>query len=90
MLLQLHGQVEGRLAAEGGKDGVWPLDFDHLLQRLPGERLDVGAVGRAWIGHDRGRVRVHEHHPIAILAEGFAGLSAGIVELAGLADDDRA
>ena len=52
-------------------------------------RLDVGDVGRLRVGHDRGRVRVDQDHPIAFLAQRLAGLRAGIVELAGLADDDR-
>ena len=53
---QLQSEIEGRLAAERGEHGVGLLHLDHLLQHLPGERLDVGAVGRARIGHDRGRV----------------------------------
>ena len=54
------------------------------------ERLDVGAVGDFRIGHDRGRVGVHQHDLVAVGAQRLAGLRAGIVEFAGLADDDRA
>ena len=36
------------------------------------------------------RIGIHQHHPVALLAQRLAGLRAGIVELAGLADDDRA
>jgi hypothetical protein len=88
--VEFHREVEGRLAAERGEHGVGLLDLDHLLEHLPGERLDVGAVGRARIGHDRGRVRIHQHDAVAVLAKRLAGLGARIVELAGLSDDDRA
>ena len=44
----------------------------------------------AGIGHDRGRVRVDQHDLVALFAQGLAGLRAGVVELAGLPDDDRA
>ena len=53
------------------------------------ERLDVGGVGHARVGHDRGRVGVDQHDLVAERAQGLAGLGAGVVELAGLADDDR-
>ena len=35
-------------------------------------------------------IGVDEHDAVAFLLEGFAGLRAGIIELARLADDDRA
>ena len=54
------------------------------------ERLDVGGVGELGVGHDRRRVRVGEDHAVALLAQHPAGLRARVVELAGLADDDRA
>ena len=54
------------------------------------ERLDVGGVGELGVGHDRRRVRVGEDDAVALLAEDLAGLGAGVVELAGLPDDDRA
>ena len=56
---------------------------------LDAERLDVGPVGQVRIGHDGGRIRIDQHHFIAVRAQRFAGLRAGIIELAGLADDDR-
>ena len=57
---------------------------------LPGDRLDVGDVGHLRVGHDRRRVGVDQDDPVALFAQRLAGLGAGIVELAGLADDDRA
>src|SRR5699024_10061052 len=47
-------------------------------------------VGEPRGGHDRGRVGVDEDDPQALLAQHPAGLGAGVVELRGLADHDRA
>ena len=58
--------------------------------QIGGERLDVGAVGQLRVGHDRRRVAVDEHDLEPLGAQRLAGLGAGVVELAGLADDDRA
>ena len=62
---------------------------DHLLDELRGDRLDVGRVGELRVGHDRRRVGVDQDDPDALGLEHPAGLGAGVVELAGLADDDR-
>ena len=53
------------------------------------ERLDVRRVGELRVRHDRGGVRVDEDDPVALAPEDPAGLRPGVVELAGLADDDR-
>src|SRR5207253_744032 len=42
------------------------------------------------IGHDGGRVGVHQNDAVTLFAQGFTRLGAGVVELAGLADHDRA
>ena len=39
------------------------------------------------IGHDGGRIGVDQNYFIAQFPQGLAGLGAGIVEFAGLADD---
>ncbi len=83
-----HGQVEGRLAAERRQQGVGALALDDRLEHRRVERLDVGAVGRGGVGHDRRRVGVDEDDPVALLAQHPAGLGARVVELARLADDD--
>ena len=63
---------------------------DDLLDQVGGERLDVGGVGQLGVGHDRGRVGVDQHHAVALAAQHLAGLHAGVVELAALADGDGA
>ncbi len=82
------GGVEAGLAAQGGEQGIRPLPLDDLHDHLRGDGLDVGAVGHLRVGHDGGRVAVDQDHLVALFPEGLAGLGAGIVELAGLTDDD--
>ncbi|MDQ0953966.1 hypothetical protein QFZ24_007889 [Streptomyces phaeochromogenes] len=90
--LLVHGDrgVEGGLPAERRQQGVRPLLGDDLLDELRGDRLDVRRVGDLRVGHDRRRVGVDEDDPQALGLEDAAGLGAGVVELGGLADDDRA
>ena len=85
---QLHGGVERGLPAHGWQQGVRPLADDDFLHDLRGDRLDVGGVGQAGVGHDGGRVRVDQDDAVALCPQRFAGLGAGVVEFAGLADDD--
>ena len=88
--MQRHGRIQCRLAAERRQEHIRLLFDDDLLHHLRRDRLDVGAESELRIGHDRGRVRIDEHHLIAFLAQGLAGLDAGVVELTALADDDGA
>ena len=87
--VQRHRGVERGLAAERGEQRVGALLLDHLLDELRRDRLDVRRVRELRVGHDRGRVGVDQDHPDALGLEHPAGLGAGVVELAGLADDDR-
>ena len=78
---------------------VWPPSVGRIASgrsrsitsaTVPGvERLEVGRVGPLGVGHDRRRVRVHEHDAVALAPEHAARLRAGVVELARLADADR-
>ena len=89
-LRERDGAVEAGLAAHVGEKGVGSLDLDDLGDGLDRDRLDVGAIGGLGIGHNRGGVGVHEHDLVTLAAQRLAGLRAGVVELAGLADDDGA
>ena len=86
--LELHGQVERRLPAERGQQGVRALYLDDARERGQVERLDVRPRREGGVGHDRRRVTVDEHDLVALVEEDLAGLRAGVVELAGLPDDD--
>ncbi|MPN06610.1 hypothetical protein SDC9_153866 [bioreactor metagenome] len=87
---QVQRAVQRGLAAHGRQDGVGALLGDDLLDRLPGDGFDVGDVGGGRVGHDRRGVAVDQDDLVALFAQRLAGLHAGVVELAGLADDDRA
>ena len=87
---QRHRDVQGGLSAHGGQQRVRALPFDDASDDVGNDRLHIGRVGEAGIGHDRGRVRVHQDHAITFALKRAAGLSAGIVELARLPDDDGA
>ena len=90
LLRQLDRGVEAGLAAQRREQRVGTLLGDDLLDELGGDGLDVGAVGQARIGHDRGGIAVHQDDAVAVGLEDLARLGAGIVELARLADDDGA
>ena len=87
-LVQLRAEVQAALPAEVGQEPVRPLLFDDVGQPLGVERLDVGHVRDARVRHDGGRVGVDQHDLIPQIAQGLAGLGAGVVEFARLADDD--
>src|SRR5207253_6602440 len=51
--------------------------------------LDVGRVRQLRVRHDRRRIGIDENDPVALGLQSLAGLGPRIIELAGLADDDR-
>ena len=87
---QLHGEVQAHLAAEVGQHGVGLLDVEDALHDLEGHRLDVNMVGHIRVGHNGSGVGVEQNGLNALCFQGAARLSAGVVELSGLADDDGA
>ena len=90
VLAELDGEVERRLAADRRQHRVGPLALDDLLEHFRRQRLDVGPVGQLRVGHDRRRVAVDQDDLEPLVAQRLARLRAGVVELAGLPDDDRA
>jgi hypothetical protein len=90
VLAERHGQVERGLPADGREDRVGAFVLDDLGNDFRRQRLDVGAIRELRVGHDRRRVAVDEHDLDAFAPQRFARLRAGVVELACLADDDRA
>ncbi len=85
-----NGAVEAGLAPESGEQGIGALAFDHLAHHFRRDGLDIRAVGHFRVGHDGGRVGIDQDHLVAFFSQGFAGLGAGIIKLAGLTDDDGA
>ena len=90
VLCQLDGGVQTGLAAQRGQQRVRALFLDYALDKFGGDGLDIGAVGKTRVGHDGRRVGVDQDDLKAILLEHLAGLGAGVVKLAGLADNDGA
>ena len=87
---QLDGGVQTGLAAQRRQQRVRALLFDHALDKLGGDGLNIGAVGKTGVGHDGRRVGVDQDDLKAILLEHLAGLCAGVVKLTGLTDNDGA
>ena len=81
--------IERSLTAHGGQQRIGAFLGDDFLDNLNRDRFDIGGIRQPRIGHDRGRVGIHQNDAVALSAERFAGLRAGIIEFAGLADDDR-
>ena len=90
LVVQLHRQGQAGLPAQTRQQAVRTLLLDDAPHGLGGQRLEVDLVGQRAVGHDRGRVRVDQHHVHARLAQHAAGLRPGVVELGRLTDDDRA
>ena len=86
---ELEGKIERGLAAERREERVGLLLGDDAFHGFDREGFHVGDVRRLGVRHDRRRVRVHQDDAVAFLAERLASLGAGIIEFAGLADDDR-
>ena len=88
--VQGHGGVQGGLASQGGEEGVRLFLGENKFDDLGGDGFDVGSVSKLRVGHDGGRVAVDQDDAVTLFAEGLAGLDPGIVEFAGLTDDNGA
>ena len=90
VLLQRKRRVKSRLPAHCRQQRVRLFRLDDAGHRRRRDRLDIGCVGHAGVGHDRRRVGVHQDDPKALGLQRLAGLCPRIVEFTGLSDDDRA
>src|SRR5207302_9642805 len=85
-----RGQTShGRKYGESRTGREFARETNDSSQVLARERLDIGAISDLGIGHDSRRIRVGEHHFVALGLERLAGLGARVVELRRLPDDDR-
>src|SRR6185369_10795242 len=83
-------EIEGGLSPERRQKGIRPIAFEDRSQRRNIEGLDVRALRELRIRHDGGRIGVDEDDVVALGKKSLGALSAGVVELASLADDDGA
>ncbi len=90
VLFQVQRAVQRGLATHGRQQCIWTLLLDDLGHGGPFDRFDVGGVSHGRVGHDGRRVGIHQDDAEAFLLQRLAGLSAGVIELARLADDDGA
>jgi len=90
LTLQLQRAVQRRLAAHGRQNRIRTLFLNDLAHHFPVNRLDVGGISHFRVGHDSGRVRVHQNNAVALFAQRFTRLGAGVVKLARLTDNNRA
>ena len=87
--VELKGTIERCLAAHGWQQGIRALDLDHLGDHFRRDGFNIGRVRELRIGHDRRRVGIDQDHPVALGLQRLHRLHPGIIEFAGLADDDR-
>ena len=87
-LMQSHCGIESGLSSECREEGVGFFLSHNHFHHGRSNGLNVGAVGKFGIGHDRCWIAVHEDDLVALFSQGFASLDPGVVEFAGLADDD--
>ena len=81
--------IERSLSAHGRQKRIRAFLGDDFLNDLDRDGFDIGGIRQPRIGHDRGWVGIDQNDAIALSAQRLAGLRAGIIEFAGLADDDR-
>ena len=87
---EIQRTIQCGLATHGRQQRIGPLALDHLRNGAPFQRLDVGRIGHCRVGHDGRGIGVDENDAATFFAQRLTGLRAGVVELAGLADDDGA
>ena len=88
-VIEFRGQIQSGLSPQVRQQGVRSLTGDDFRKCPCIQGLDVRHICHPGIGHDSGRIGVDQNDAVTERSQGFAGLSAGIIELAGLTDDDR-
>ncbi len=86
---EVHGGVQGGLAAQRGQEGIRFFLLDDLANHRRRDGLDVGPVRELRIRHDGGRIRIHQDHLEALLAQRLARLRPRVIEFTTLADHNR-
>ena len=90
LVVEFDSTIESRLSAEGQQDTIWTFLSNDLLDKIGRYRKEIYAVGHAFRGLNGGDVRIDQHGFDSILSESLQCLRAGVVELAGLPNLQRA
>ena len=88
--LATHGRQDREHAGRARSLQHLRLDAQDLFDVSWSQRLDVSSVGDLRVGHDRCRVRIHQHDFITLGLQRLARLGSGVVKLGRLANHDRA
>ena len=86
--IQFHRRVQRGLSAHRRQNRVRLFALDDRLDHVDRYRFDISPIGEFRIGHDRRRVRIYQHDPIAFFAQRLARLYTGIIKFAALSDHD--
>ena len=87
-IVKFESQIESGLASERREDCVGAFTADDFMQDVFGKRFDVSAVREIGVCHDRRGIAVDQNDFVPFLFERLAGLGSGVIEFAGLSDDD--
>ncbi len=87
---QIERGIERCLTPHGRQQGVRLLLLDDPRDGLPVDRLDVDGIRHLRVRHDGRGIGVHQNDAVALLPERLTGLRTGVIELAGLPDNDGA
>ena len=88
LFFQLHRQIQARLSADSGNDGIGTLVAKNLRNVFKGQGLHVYLVRNGGIRHDRGRIGVHQNHLVSLLLQSKTRLRSRIVKFCRLTDHD--
>ena len=65
---EIERRVERGLTTHRRQHRIRALLLDDAGDGAPIDRFDVGRIGHAGVGHDRGGIRVHQNDPVALLS----------------------
>ena len=86
----LNAQIQGRLAAHGGKHRINLALFENVLQGLHRQRQQVHVVRNHGVRHDGGRIGVDQGNLNALFAQRPCGLRTGVIKFTRLANHNGA
>ena len=87
-IIERQRSVQTGLTAHRWQERIRALFFDDFCNSIRRDRFDIGRIREARIGHDRRRIGVHQDDAVALFAQRFTCLCAGVVKFAGLTNND--